>query len=198
MQTVELEKAIETIKDPLFRRDLRRLVEAMKIAGSFKRIDMSFLQMVRNGMPVFAILPYDLYRVEAECKWNGIVGNYVWHNSQGKEEFGFCGFAPSQRQIPHPPEEESISGRMDRRDVMRSFSNGVANLKCTPTKRVPETVSAKVDECRLAFDEVYVAWEAEWQTEQKDPLVIGLRAGFYFIIAKWDLSNMESYVAAEF
>lgn len=74
----------------------------------------------------------------------------------------------------------------------------IPQLDCVADKAVPQTVKALVSEAKEHFDETFVAWEANWNPQQKDPLVLGRVADLFFIIAKWDVSNLESYVASEF
>lgn len=65
---------------------------------------------------------------------------------------------------------------------------------------VPETVRALVEPVRYRFQQLDVVYEAEWsvQDQAKDPLVIGTIEGHHFVVAQWDLTQMESYIAREF
>ena len=67
-----------------------------------------------------------------------------------------------------------------------------------PKSVVPESVSAIVDEVRDRFDEILVAWEADWQPRKGDPIVIGRKEGYFYVVATWDLTQLESFVMGVF
>lgn len=77
--------------------------------------------------------------------------------------------------------------------VKQALTSGTSAPKATP----PATVKAIVEPLRPQLDEVYVAWEADWvPAAAGDPLVIGELDGLYFLIAQWDTTKLESYIAA--
>lgn len=67
-----------------------------------------------------------------------------------------------------------------------------------PKSVVPESVAAIVEQNRERFDELLVAWEADWQPRKGDPIVIGRKSGYFYIVATWDLTKLESFVAGVF
>lgn len=72
------------------------------------------------------------------------------------------------------------------------------NLQANPQKTIPETISAAVEDVRSRFDKIFIAWEAEWNQVNKDPIIFGEKRGLYYIIATFDLSEFESYVVDKF
>ena len=73
-----------------------------------------------------------------------------------------------------------------------------SQVTATPKVNVPESVDATVTEECEKFDEVLVAWEADWQPGAKDPIVIGRLGAYYYVVATWDMTELESFVADAF
>ena len=174
-KTEERLVAIKDIKDPLIKKEVNNLLDAIELSRRFKRIDMAFLQMMSNQTPKFAILPYHLFLENTECRWEG--NGFAW-NEKGS-------FFPGNfREIFMAP---------------NGFVMGGGEFRSTyPNKTIPETIKAQVENNKEHFDKLFVAWEADWLPDPKDPIVIGQKGRFYFIVATWDLTKLESYVCAEF
>lgn len=65
---------------------------------------------------------------------------------------------------------------------------------------VPASIREQVAGVAEDFDSLALVYEAEWEVHQvaPDPLVIGTTAGHNFLVAQFDLTKMESYIASEF
>lgn len=225
---VELRSRIEKLDDPLltkalndhavlveqaeqqaaqyvkkFKDQVTVIEQAVELCKTFKRIDISFLQMAKGGKPVFAFMPYDLYRKGGTVWWNRL-GYRCGHPSE-TPIFGelFLGAAYTDLKMEYNPGDPSI-----RQNSMKEFAaamqkntwdNGrTALLEHTALRKVPETVEAFVEQNRKQFDKTWIAEEASWQPAPKDPLVIGQRGAFFFLLCAWDATILESYVRAEF
>ena len=154
-----------TLEDPVFRRSVVAIADALDLAAKFKRIDMAFLQ-IRGvaGVPKFAVLPYDLFRSCGQCDLS--TTGYTWAGMT-TPRFG------------------------------ELFTRGgyFSNVQASPQVTVPESVDAIVSECGAdMFDEILVAWEANWQVTAGDPIVIGRLGAYYYIVATWDMTKLESFV----
>lgn len=164
--------------DPVIRRKIDNALKLIELSSQFKRIDISFLQMTDkdSNNPKFAILTYEDYVSGMSCSCNHDGWNGRFSDIANKEKLG--------RKISDP----------------KSYPMGTMlnPVSCNPTKAVPETVDALVQENKDQFDEIFVAWEAEWNPIQEDPIVIGRKDDLFFIMAQWDMSKIESYVVAEF
>lgn len=172
MTKVEQIKAFaEGVGDPVFKQSLLLIAEALELAGQFKRIDMAFLQIRGDSnIPKFALLPYDKF----------------------KDGTGFCNLSTAGYEFQLP--NGGILYRFTEMVSKESFPMSTAN----PKSIVPESVAAEVESVREKFDEVLVAWEADWQPRKGDPIVIGRRGAYYYIIAVWDLTKLESFVTDTF
>ena len=73
--------------------------------------------------------------------------------------------------------------------------NCTTSCTATPSKEVPASIVATVEEVRRDFDEIYVVWDADWEDVKGDPLVIGDIDGVFFLLGKWDTTSVESYIA---
>lgn len=67
----------------------------------------------------------------------------------------------------------------------------------------PSGVRRRVNKLMPLFSQVVTLWEAEWKLENRrvqgvDPLVLGEKLGLWFVIDRWDLTKLESYIDAEF
>jgi hypothetical protein len=131
---------------------------------------MAFLQIRGdNNIPKFALLPYDLY----------------------KSGTGTCELAQDGYTFtPNPTPSTKRFGEMFTRGDSFNWVSAV------PKAQVPESVDALVQECKDQFDEILVAWEADWQPRKGDPIVIGRIGGYYYIVATWDMTELESFVAS--
>lgn len=164
-------KLAETVVDPVFKRSLLEIAKGLDLAAKFKRIDMSFLQMRgANGIPKFALLPYDDFKAgDKSC----VLDYQGYHFLDPKVSGGVV---------------KRFGELFVRGDA---FSNSMA----LPKVMVPESVDATVEAERQSFDEILVAWEADWQPRTGDPLVIGRKGTLYFLVASWDMTQLESFVA---
>lgn len=180
-----IQNNVSEVKDPLIRKGLTELVTVMELQKKFKRIDIAFLQMtvqIDSGQmaPRFAILPYDVYGIEyATCEFNMNCFNWSYMKD---------------RQNQHPIVPEIIAGH-----IRRGMNNKLQATMQTanPPSDIPKTVAAKVEEVKGKFDQLYVAWEADW-APGGDPIVLGQKGDYWFIIDKWDVTKLESYVISEF
>ena len=154
--------------DPVIRAKRRKLEAIERMACRFKRIDIEFLQMTKpsGDYPMFAILPFHLYRRKSTCTWNGSLPFFQWFEGSGSSSMGHAG--------PR---------------------NCTTSCTATPSKEVPASIVATVEEVRRDFDEIYVAWDADWEDVKGDPLVIGDIDGVFFLLGKWDTTSVESYIA---
>ena len=158
------------VTDPVFRKSLMVIVEAMELALEFKRIDMAFLQIRgASNCPKFALLAYDDYKAGGTCR------------------LGTMGYT-NPNNITVAPRFGELFTRGD------YFGDVEARAK----QMVPETVDAIVQQHADKFDELLVAWEADWQPRDGDPIVIGRRGTYYYVVATWDLTELESFVAGTF
>lgn len=152
------------IEDPVIKAKRRKLDLIETMAKRFKRIDIKFLTIVKQGntLPSFAVLPVDDYRSGSTCSFNGYMSGY----------------------------DDGLF--RDLFSKMTSLSSGTA----TPAHQIPDDAEAILSEVKGDFDRVLVAWEAEWQPlVDADPLMIGEIDGIWFLLAKWDTTKLESYVA---
>ena len=156
----------ETISDPVFKRSLLEIAKSLELASKYKRLDMSFLQMRGpDKVPKFALLPYGEFK--AGDKSCELSQQFGYRFSDGSNRFA----------------ELFVRG---------DYFNNVTAL---PKVMVPETVDAIVESAKEEFDEIIVAWEADWQPRGGDPIVIGRKGALYFIVATWDMTELESFVA---
>ena len=175
-KVAEITAFAESVEDPVFRQSLTLIAEAMALATEFKRMDMAFLQMRGDSkLPKFAVLPYDAYRANFQCT--------VQH--------------PQGYNFPNPM-TNMMDGVTFRFGEFFARGDFFSTMTALPKSIVPESVAAAVDGLRDRFDEILVAWEADWQPVKGDPIVIGRRGGYYYMIANWDLSKLESFVVAAF
>jgi hypothetical protein len=159
----------ESLEDPVFKRSVCAIADAMELAVQFKRLDMAFLQMRgTNNVPKFALLDYDAFKGGATACTLSTQG-YVT-TPGGPLRFG------------------------------ELFARGdfFGEVQANPKVVVPESVDAIVQDCREKFDEVLVAWEADWQPRAGDPIVIGRLGTYWFVITSWDMTKLESFVASTF
>jgi hypothetical protein len=162
----------DEVDDPVFRRSLKEIAASMQLALEFKRMDMAFLQMRGAGsLPKFAVQFFDRFvRGEAIVLTQG--GGYLLKDEANRDCNRFGEFF-----------------------VRGDYFN---DQQATPKHVVPETIAAIVEGVRDRFDEVFVAWEADWQPRDGDPLVIGRKGAYYYLIAAWDMTKLESFVAGTF
>lgn len=70
--------------------------------------------------------------------------------------------------------------------------------ECPPP---PAEVRATVSKVQHKFHEVFIAFEADWREDVSvplDPLVIGVNASGSFLLAVYDPTKLEHYIASEF
>jgi hypothetical protein len=164
----QIKELASTVKDPVFRKSLMMIVEAMELALEFKRLDMAFLQIRgESKIPKFALLDYDEYKSGSRSCELGMTG---YKAKDGSVRFG------------------ELFARGD------WFNDVTASAKTL----VPETVDAIVQQHRERFDEILIAWEADWQPRGGDPIVIGRKGTYYYVVATWDMTELESFVAGTF
>jgi hypothetical protein len=155
----------ETISDPVFKRSLLEIAKSLELAAKYKRIDMSFLQMRGAG----SIPKFALL---------------PYHDFKTGDKF--CSLSVRGYQFP------DMSTRFAELFIRGDFFNDVTAM---PKVMVPETVDAIVESAKEDFEEIIVAWEADWQPRKGDPIVIGRKSALYFIVATWDMTELESFVA---
>jgi hypothetical protein len=162
----------DEVDDPVFKRSLKEIAASMQLALEFKRIDMAFLQMRGvSALPKFAIQFFDRF----------VRGEPIVLTQSGGYQLKDDGERDCQR-----------FGEFFRR------GDYFSDQQATPKHVVPETIAAQVEDVRSRFDEVFVAWEADWQPRDGDPLVIGRKGAYYYLIAAWDMTKLESFVAGTF
>jgi hypothetical protein len=171
------------------------------LCKTFKRIDISFLQMAAGGKPVFAIMPYELYRAGGKVFWNR--KGYRMERATNDPIFGelFQSAAYSQAARVDPASDPFEVMRQMQEDWMaRRSSQNIREetLQHTALRKIPETVEAFIEQKRKGFDKIWVAEEASWQPAPKDPLVLGQKGQFFYLMAQFDATKLESYVRAEF
>ena len=174
-KVAEITTFAESIADPVFRQSLMLIADAMALATEFKRMDMAFLQMRGvSKLPKFALLPYDAYTGGMQCQVQHPQG-YTWPVMTTLEQGGQFRFG-------------------------EFFAKGdyFTTSTAMPKSVVPASVAAHVDGVRERFDELLVAWEADWQPVKGDPIVIGRRGSYYYLVDSWDLSKLESFVVQAF
>jgi hypothetical protein len=155
-----------SINDPVLKRSLQDIAKALDLASKYKRIDMSFLQM----------------RGEAKVPKFALLP-YDDFKTGDKS----CVLAMRGYQFP------DMSLRFGELFTRGDYFNDVTAM---PKVMVPETIDAIVAAARDEFDELIVAWEADWQPRGGDPIVIGRKGALYFVVATWDMTELESFVAA--
>ena len=85
------------------------------------------------------------------------------------------------------------------RDLFHRKTELSTSASCSPKDPIPEGVLAELDEIKSDLDNIYVAWEAEWvAAPDGDPLLIGEIDGVYFLVGKWNTTDMESFIAKDF
>ena len=174
-KVAEITAFAESVTDPVFRQSLVLIAEAMALATEFKRMDMAFLQMRGDaGLPKFALLPYDAYTMGYQC--------------QVEHPKGFAWPVMSAMDAPGTYRFGEFFAR----------GNFFSTMTALPKSVVPESVAAHVAGVRDKFDELLVAWEADWQPVKGDPIVIGRRGGYFYLVDSWDLSKLESFVVGAF
>lgn len=152
-----------------------KVVEAVELCKSFKRIDMSFLQMNKSGLPCFAIMPYADYEA----------GGSVWWDRAGFH-LGSANGAPLWAELFTGPlfQDKEPSRASDPLAWDRWYERATRGPRHVThrhraLRKIPETVKAFVDKQKAKFDKFWVAEEAEWHPEPKDPLVIGQKGEFF-------------------
>ena len=66
-----------------------------------------------------------------------------------------------------------------------------------PPGLIPESVEILHEEVNGHFDQIMIAWEADWQVAGDDPLMIGEIDSVWFLLAQWDATKLESFIASE-
>ena len=158
-----------TVEDAVFRRSVTIIADALELSVKFRRLDMAFLQMRgADKVPKFAILEYDRFKAGTASCLLSQANGYQM--ADGSTRFG------------------------------ELFRRGdyFSDVQATPKVNVPESVDAVVMENADQFDELLVAWEADWQPGAKDPIVIGRLGAYYYVVATWDMTELESFVAEAF
>ena len=169
MQKVEqIRTFAESLEDVVFKRSVNAIADALELAVTFKRIDMAFLQ-IRGENGIPKFALLDYTAFKA--------GNLCQLNQQGYLA------------------ADGVTRRFGELFIRGDF---FADSQASPKVVVPDSVDAVVQENREKFDEVLVAWEADWQPRKGDPVVIGRLGTYYYIIATWDLTKLESFVTSTF
>jgi hypothetical protein len=155
----------ETLADPVFKRSVCMIADALELAQTYKRIDMAFLQMTgENGIPKFALQPLKDYRERKVCRLS--------------METGYTS-------------GDDTKGRFSELFVRGKYFGQVETYSMLA---VPETIAASVAEVEDRFEEVFVVWEADWQPQKGDPIIIGRLGTYYYMLAKWDMTDLETFV----
>ena len=173
VQQSENPKLQKAVRDPLIRKKFKDLETIVNLNADFKRIDISFIEMPGPDgalYPRFGIMLYDHYVAQRSCMFDCLNG---WNGL----------FIKQAKTFEQRMQDQGMAG---------------SATSTTPSKSIPETIDAVVEEQKSRFDNVYVAWEAEWNNPQGDPLIIGEKSGLFFLIAQFDLTKVESYVVKEF
>lgn len=170
------------------------VLKAVELCKSFKRIDMSFLQMNKSGLPCFAIMPYADYEAGGSVWWDR--AGFHLGSANGSPLWGELFTGPLfQDKEPDRVTQPWEWDRWYERSV-RGASRMIHRHRAL--RKIPETVKAFVDAQKAKFDKFWVAEEAEWHPEPKDPLVIGQKGEFFYLICAWDATVLESYCSLEF
>jgi len=158
--------------DPVIALKRRKLEAIERMACRFKRVDIKFLAIPAKNdrnRPAFAILPLDAYRSGVSCTYSGNNSGYSWPGTGGTSAGNFA-------------------------DVFRK-TNLISTGTSSPASEVPDEAMAIAQEVGREFDRIAVAWEADWVDDAGDPLMIGEIDGIWFLLAKWDTTALESYIA---
>ena len=165
-------------RDPVIEAKKRKLALIEQVATMFKRIDIKFLAIPEKldhggtpAKPAFAILPLEHYRQALTCTFNGVSG-YSWPGINGESGGNFS-------------------------EVFEGTQLNETFATATPTSQPTDEANAVVEEHGNKFERLMVAWHASWNSNAGDPLLIGVIDGVWFILAKWDMTDLESFVAGE-
>ena len=153
-----------TIPDPVFRGSLVRIAQALELSTRFKRIDIAFLQ-IRGSSNIPKFAILPYRDFQA--------GRTCTLNSLGYMSESWGSQYRFQELVP--------------RDLAGDYN-------AHPRHVVPETIAAIVLEAEPLFDEIMIAWEADWQPGNGDPIVLGRLGAYYFVVATWDLTDLETFV----
>ena len=170
-------KALIVVKpstDPVIAQKRKKLDSIERMASRFKRIDIKFLSIPSKGdqsLPAFAVLPFEEYKAGVLCNYDGNAQGYSWPCSSGVDSHNFV-------------------------DVLKLSSNLFGAAAAAPTSQITDEALAIASDVGSEFDRIMVAWEANWAENAGDPLMIGEIDGVWFLLAKWDTTSLESYVAS--
>jgi len=161
----QVRELAETISDPVFKLSLLDIAKSLELAAKYKRMNMSFLQ-IRGENNVPKFALLEYDSFKSGDK-SCVLSQSGYLMDDQSRRFG------------------------------ELFARGdfFSDLTAMPKMVVPEDVDAQVTMIRDEFDEVLVAWEADWQPRKGDPIVIGRKGALYFMIATWDMTKLESFVA---
>lgn len=184
----------------------RRRPEGKKAGPEFRRIDLAFLNIARRR-----VIPVTrgIARADVELVLP------VW----GVTGFPSAGSVRIRNFAIHPWVESSVDlRRMDYlsdilRQAMRANEQALNLLFRGRREDVerfslvaecpapPAEVKSSVAAVAGKFEEIFIAFEADWREDVSvvlDPLVIGIKAGESYLLAVYDPTKLEHYIASEF
>lgn len=153
-----------------------RLRALLRASLRFPRISLGFLSLRdAEGLPRFAISDWG-FASPRQSEWTPQYGYQV-------------------------ADGVNLAARNLRDERVRESSFDGWRVHALPPP-VPDGAAEQVKRCGIEFDRTYLVWEADWlegpASGGKDPLVIGVVLEAPFLIAKWDQTKIEDYVAHEF
>lgn len=173
---------------PIERIALERVTERAEQLRAAKELPYSKLSLEplrwrKNGRPVFAVYSLDT----PEC-W--LVSRFGRSFATDDGDWVADETLPP---LPEPIGRALMGGLM----LPRAMS-----LRSTFTGLIPPLARAEIAKAKPLFGEdVYIIAEANWEqvpSPRIDPLVVGWRAGALWLIAQFDLTDIENYFVSEF
>ncbi len=163
----------------------------------FPRIDMSFLKQNRKvDGKSFEVPKFGLFSIDDGRSAIAVQGSY--YRDSTATSFPVC-FA-SMLNLDNLKQYAATQ--------CRSKHWSVYNVKVEATFKgaIPAPIRELLVDSKKTFESVYLVNEPEWKVEEvavpfappRDPLVIGCRDGFYWLIASFDTTPAEEYIRREF
>lgn len=160
----------------------------------FPLIDLSFLSLNKTGSKYFKTLPqFGVY----VYKDYGFAGCYIWCNGYSyecrREERN------SYRQLRDIFAAPLLEGVKASRRLRRL--NGSAIAKSQWRGLIPKEVKDLVIEQHSRFDQIALIAPAEWAesaTPVVEPLIVGVKCNFAYILAHFDATEKEKMVIEKF
>ncbi len=204
-QLVELRKELESRHKEEKLAELER--QAVDIDHSYRRIDMGFLKRRRWSkkskcpVPLFAV-----FNLDKPESWISV---RMWRGQDNRHEFEEFVGVPALREYFEDVLKTLVTVVESLLGWWSANSQAQAYLLAKFAGVLPDEVRTKIESWKTQFDEVFLVAEApsDWeiQTEvvyrpipQHDPLVIGKKGHYYWLLAAFDTTPAEEYARKEY